>query len=163
MTHSENSTAIVTGASRGIGAEIAGDLAANGFAVVVNYANGAAEADAVVEAIAAAGGRAVAACADLSLPGSEKTLFDAAEKAFGPVGVLVNNAGIMRLSPVAETGDEQFERQVAVNLGGPFRMMREAANRLSEGGRIVNFSSSVVGLYQPATPPMWPPRPGWRR
>jgi 3-oxoacyl-[acyl-carrier protein] reductase len=149
MTDAENRTAIVTGASRGIGAEIARDLAANGFAVVVNYASSAAEAEAVVAAIAASGGKAVAAGADLSVPGSEKSLFDAAEKAFGPVGVLVNNAGIMQLSPVAETGDGPFERQVAVNLGGSFRMMREAASRLAGGGRIVNFSSSVVGLYQP--------------
>jgi 3-oxoacyl-[acyl-carrier protein] reductase len=142
-------TAIVTGASRGIGAAIAQRLAADGFAVVVNYARGSDEAQSVVRAIEGGGGRAVAVQADIGASGGMPALFDAAEAAFGGVDVLVNNAGIMKLSPLAQTDDALFEQQVAINLGGVFRGMREAARRLREDGRIVNFSSSVVGLYQP--------------
>ncbi len=150
MTGNINRTAIVTGSSKGIGAAIARRLAADGFAVVVNYASGAEAAAAVVKEIESVGGRAVAVKADIAATDGMKTLFDSAEQAFGGVDVLVNNAGIMQLSPIADTTDEAFERQVAINLGGVFRGVREAAQRLREGGRIVNFSSSVVGLYQPA-------------
>ncbi len=150
MTGNINRTAIVTGSSKGIGAAIARRLAADGFAVIVNYASGAEAAAAVVKEIESAGGRAVAVKADIAATDGMKTLFDSAEQAFGGVDVLVNNAGIMQLSPIADTTDEAFERQVAINLGGVFRGVREAAQRLREGGRIVNFSSSVVGLYQPA-------------
>jgi 3-oxoacyl-[acyl-carrier protein] reductase len=76
-------------------------------------------------------------------------LFDTAEDAFGIVDILVNNGGVMNLSPIADTTDDAFERQVAVNLGGTFRGMRAAANRIADNGRIISFSSSVVGLYQP--------------
>jgi Dehydrogenases with different specificities (related to short-chain alcohol dehydrogenases) len=142
-------TAIVTGSSKGIGAAIARRLAADGFAVIVNYASGADAAAAVVKEIEATGGKAIAVKADIASADGVRTLFDAADQAFGGVDVLVNNAGIMQLSPIAETGDEALERQVAINFGGVFWGAREAANRLREGGRIVNFSSSVVGLYQP--------------
>jgi 3-oxoacyl-[acyl-carrier protein] reductase len=142
-------TAIVTGASRGIGAAIARRLAADGLAVVVNYARGRGEADSVVRAIESAGGRAVAAQADIGASTGMAALFDAADAAFGGIDVLINNAGIMKLSPIAQTDDALFDQQVAINLGGVFRGMREAAKRLRDGGRIVSFSSSVVGLYQP--------------
>jgi 3-oxoacyl-[acyl-carrier protein] reductase len=142
-------TAIVTGASRGIGAAIAQRLAADGVAVVVNYARGRDDAASVVRAIEGAGGRAIAVQADISTSAGMSALFDAAETAFGGADVLVNNAGIMKLSPLAQTDDALFEQQVAINLGGVFRGMREAARRLRDDGRIVNFSSSVVGLYQP--------------
>ncbi len=150
MTGNINRAAIVTGSSKGIGAAIARRLAADGFAVVVNYSSGAEAAVAVVKEIEDAGGRAIAVQADIAAAEGMKRLFDAAEQAFGAVDVLVNNAGIMQLSPIADTTDEAFERQVAINLGGVFRGVREAARRLRDGGRIVNFSSSVVGLYQPA-------------
>ena len=77
------------------------------------------------------------------------SLFDKAEAAFGGVDILVNNAGVMALSPIAEVDDAAFEAQFAINLGGAFRGMREAARRLRDDGRVINLSSSVVGLYQP--------------
>lgn len=139
-------TAIVTGASRGIGAAIAERLAGDGLSVVVNYAGNEAEAAAVVGKIKAAGGRALAAKGDVSKPEDVKSLFDAAEKEFGGVDVLVNNAGIMKLSNIAAADDASFDSQIAVNLKGTFNGMREGAKRLRDGGRIVNFSTSVVGL-----------------
>jgi len=141
--------AIVTGASKGIGAAIAKRLAADGAAVVVNFAHGRAAAEQVVQDIERSGGRAIAVQADIADPAGMPALFDAAEAAFGGSDILVNNAGIMVLSPIAAADDALFERQVAINLGGVFRGLREAARRLREGGRIVSFSSSVVGLYQP--------------
>ena len=78
-----------------------------------------------------------------------KALFDAAEQSFGGVDVLVNNAGVMTLSPIAEADDEAVDRMIAVNLKGAFNGLREAGRRLRDGGRVVSFSSSVVGLYQP--------------
>ncbi|CAM5486009.1 SDR family oxidoreductase [Mycolicibacterium aubagnense] len=141
--------AIVTGASRGIGAAMAQRLARDGFAVVVNYERGHEEAEQVAAAIEREGGRAVAVQADIGEASGVASLFDAAEQAFGGVDVLVNNAGTMKLSALAEVADADFDRQIALNLGGVFRGMREAARRLRDGGRIISFSSSVVGLYQP--------------
>ena len=148
MTNSE-CVAIVTGASRGIGRAIASRLAKSGFAVIVNHAGSPNDAEGLVGEIDAAGGRARAVQADVSSASEMRTLFDAAEREFGSVDVLVNNAGIMRLTAVAEADDDAFDRTVAVNLKGAFNGMREAAKRLRSGGRIVNISSSVVGLYQP--------------
>lgn len=142
-------TALVTGASKGIGAAIARRLAADGFAVVVNYATDGAGAENVVRAIEAKGGAALAVAADVGDPGGIRTLFDAAEARFGGLDVLVNNAAMMRLAPIAEAEDASFDAHVAVNIGGVFRGMREGARRLRDGGRIISFSSSVVGLYQP--------------
>ncbi|POP43662.1 3-ketoacyl-ACP reductase [Superficieibacter electus] len=141
--------AIVTGASRGIGAEIARGLAADGIAVVVNYARSSEQADAVVADITSTGGKALAIQADIAGPDAAEKLFRAAEDAFGNVDILVNNAGVMELAPISATADDSFERQLAINLAAPFRLMREAAKRLNDQGRIINFSSSVVGLYQP--------------
>ncbi|PDT50060.1 MULTISPECIES: SDR family oxidoreductase [Sinorhizobium] len=149
MNTDKNKVAIVTGASRGIGAAIATRLADDGFTVVINYAGSASEADALVEAIEARGGRAIAAQADVSDPAAVARMFDAAQAAFGGIDVLVNNAGIMKLATVTDSDDALFDRQIAINLKGTFNTLREAAKRLREGGRIVNLSSSVVGLYQP--------------
>ncbi|RUU95703.1 SDR family oxidoreductase [Mesorhizobium sp. M6A.T.Cr.TU.017.01.1.1] len=150
MATQNGRAALVTGASKGIGAEIARRLARDGFSVVVNYARGAEAAESVVREIAAEGGTAIAIQADVGDPKGVARLFDAAEQAFGGLDVLVNNAGIMKLAPFAEMDDADFDRQIAVNLGGVFRGMREGARRLRDGGRIVSFSSSVVGLYQPS-------------
>ena len=149
MTSKINKVAIVTGASRGIGAAVAERLARDGFTVVVNYSGSQAPAEALVRKIEAAGGRALAAQGDVASADAVKRMFDAAEAAFGGVDVLVNNAGIMALAPLAQSDDALFDRHVAVNLKGSFNTMREAARRLRDGGRIVNFSSSVVGLLQP--------------
>jgi len=144
-----NKTAIVTGASRGIGAAIAERLATDGFTVVINYAGSENDALAVVAKIEAAGGRAIAAKADISDADAVRRMFDSAEVAFGGVDVLVNNAGIMKLATMAESDDALFDSQIAINLKGTFNTLREAARRLRDGGRIVNLSSSVVGLLQP--------------
>lgn len=149
MLEHVNKVAIVTGASRGIGAAIAERLARDGFNVVVNYSGDAAPAQALVRKIEEAGGRALAAKADVSDPSAVRRLFESAETAFGGVDVLVNNAGIMPLANVADTDDATFDRVFAVNLKGTFNTLREAAQRLRSGGRIINFSTSQVGLLHP--------------
>jgi 3-oxoacyl-[acyl-carrier protein] reductase len=145
----ENKVAIVTGASRGIGAAVAERLAGDGFAVIINFSGDAAPAETLARKIEGKGGRVLTAKADVSNPDAVRGMFDAAEAAFGGVDVLVNNAGIMALASIADTDDASFERQVNVNLKGTFNTLREAATRLRNGGRIINFSSSVVGLLQP--------------
>jgi 3-oxoacyl-[acyl-carrier protein] reductase len=149
MTDRSNKVAIVTGASGGIGVAVAGRLAADGFAVVMNYAGNAAPADTLVAQIVAAGGRGVAVQADISDPDAVRRMFDTAETDFGGIDVLINNAGIMMLASIAESDDVLFDRHVAVNLKGTFNTLREASKRMRDGGRIVNLSSSVVGLLQP--------------
>lgn len=149
MSNSSKKAAIVTGSSRGIGAAIAERLAGDGFAVVINYAGGAAEAEALAAKIAQTGGRAITAQADVSDAAAVTQMFDAAESAFGGVDVLVNNAGVMRLAAVADADDTVFDSQIAINLKGTFNTLREAARRLRPGGRIVNLSSSQVGLLSP--------------
>jgi 3-oxoacyl-[acyl-carrier protein] reductase len=146
MTNKTNKVAIVTGASRGIGAAIAERLGADGFTVVVNYAGDAKSAEAVAQKIEAKGGRALTAQADVSDANAVRRMFDAAEAAFGGVDVIVNNAGIMKLAKLADSDDALFDQHVAINLKGIFNTLREAARRLRDGGRIVNFSSSVIGL-----------------
>lgn len=149
MTQDLNKVAIVTGASRGIGAAVAQRLADDGFTVVINYSGDAAPAEALARKIETKGGRALTAKADVSDPTAVRAMFDAAETAFGGVDVQVNNAGIMALSSLADTDDAAVDRLVAINLKGVFNTLREAARRLRDGGRIINFSSSVVGLLQP--------------
>jgi 3-oxoacyl-[acyl-carrier protein] reductase len=149
MTDNVTRVAIVTGASRGIGAAIAERPARDGFAVVINYAGGIREAEALANRIEQSGGRAITAQADVSDPKAVAGMFDAAEATLGGVDVLVNNAGIMKLATLADADDALFDSHIAINLKGSFNTLREAAKRLRSGGRIVNLSSSVVGLYQP--------------
>jgi 3-oxoacyl-[acyl-carrier protein] reductase len=149
MTNQSNKVAIVTGASGGIGAAVSRRLAQDGFTVVVNYAGKAEPAEALVREIEAAGGKAVAHRADIGDAEAVRKMFEAAETAFGGVDVLINNAGVMMLAPIADSDDALFDRQINVNLKGTFNTLREAAKRLRDGGRIVNFSSSVVALLQP--------------
>lgn len=149
MSNTEQRVAIVTGASKGIGRAAAIRLAADGFAVIVNYSSSPVAADEVVAEIEAAGGKALAVQADVSTSAGIAALFDAAEENFGGSDVLVNNAGVMTLIPLTEMDDATFDRHIAVNLTGTFYGIREAGRRLRDGGRIINFSSSVIGAYGP--------------
>jgi len=139
-------SAIVTGSSRGIGRAIALRLARDGFSILVNYAGNQTEAEKVVMEITASGGAAIAVRGDVSKVSDVTALFDAAEAAFGGVDVLVNNAGIMTLAKIEDSSDALFDSQIAINFKGTFNTMRQAAKRLRNGGRVVNFSTSVVGL-----------------
>jgi len=145
MTDRTNKVAIVTGASRGIGAAVAERLAGDGFTVVINYSGDTRSAEVLARKIEGKGGRALVAKADVGDPNVVRGMFDTAEETFGGVDVLVNNAGIMKLAKIADSDDALFDQQIAVNLKGSFNAMREAAKRLRDGGRIVNFSTSVVG------------------
>ena len=149
MINPSHKVAIVTGASGGIGGAVAERLARDGFTVVVNYAGKAQPAEDLVRRVEAAGGKAVAHQADIADPEAVRKMFEAAETAFGGVDVLINNAGIMKLATIADSDDALFDSQIAVNLKGTFNTLREATRRLRDGGRIVNVSSSVVGLLQP--------------
>jgi 3-oxoacyl-[acyl-carrier protein] reductase len=149
MTITPQKVAIVTGAAGGIGAAVSERLAGDGFLVVVNYAGSVEPAEALVRRIEATGGRAIAAQADISDAAQVARMFDSAETAFGGIDVLVNNAGIMKLATIADSDDALFSRQIAVNLTGTFNTLREAAKRLRDGGRIINFSSSVTSMLQP--------------
>ena len=142
----DHKVAIITGASRGIGAAIAKRLASDGFKVVVNYSQTTKSALMVVKEIEQAGGQAIALQADIAQPNQVKALFEQTIQAYGGVDVLVNNAGIMQLAPIANTTDDMFDQQINVNVKGTFNTLREAAQYLREGGRIINFSTSVVGL-----------------
>ena len=146
MDGKEGKVALVTGASRGIGAAVAERLAADGFAVIVNYAGNAALAGDVVRKLEARGGRALAVRADVADAGDVERMFDAIEAAFGGVDVVVHNAGIMELARIADADDAHFDRLLAVNLKGAFNVLRASARRLRDGGRIIALSSSVIGL-----------------
>jgi 3-oxoacyl-[acyl-carrier protein] reductase len=149
MAKEPGKVALVTGASKGIGAAIARRLAADGLSVTVNYAGDEKAARELVQAIEQKGGRALPARADVADPQAVIRMFSEIEGAFGGIDVLVNNAGVMPLTSFAETDDPTFDRLVSVNLKGTFNTLREAARRLRRGGRIINLSSSVVRLLQP--------------
>ena len=149
MSEHINKVAIVTGASRGIGASIAERLADDGFTVVINYSGSVAPAEELASKIEAKGGRAITAQADVSHSAAVARMFESAITAFGQVDVLINNAGILKTIPLAETSDEEFDRHFAINAKGTFNTLREAAKHLSNGGRIVNFSSTTLALNMP--------------
>ncbi|WP_428239564.1 SDR family oxidoreductase [Gynuella sp.] len=138
--------AIVTGASRGIGAAIARRLAQDGFSVMVNYAGNAEAAQSVAQAIESSGGQAIIHQADVADPAAVTRMFDAAETAFGGIDALINNAGVMALAPLSDVDNQQIDRQIDINLKGTIHTLKEASNRLRQGGRVVNLSTSVVGL-----------------
>ena len=149
ITNTAQKVAIVTGASRGIGAVIAQRLAEDGFAIAVNYASSATEADSLVASLQAQGYQAVAIQANVASSAEVRALFDATEQALGKVDVLVNNAGILKAVPLADTSDELFDQTLAINTRGTFNTLREAARRMNDGGRIVNFSSTTLALNLP--------------
>jgi len=146
---SKQKVAIITGASRGIGAAIAERLAQDGFAVVINYASSATEAEALVAKLQAAQHAAIAVKADVSKAADVRHLFDETEQKLGRVDVLINNAGILKTAPVAESSDEMFDQTFSINVRGTFNTLREAATRLNDGGRVVNFSSTTVAMNLP--------------
>ncbi|MFP5077750.1 SDR family oxidoreductase [Rhizobium sp. YIM 134829] len=143
-TTAENRSAVITGSSRGIGAATARRLARDGYAVTVNYLTSRDLADSVARDIEAAGGRALVRQADVADPGAVEALFDAHVDAFGGVDVVVNNAGIMNVGPFAQMTDEAFDRMMATNVKGSFNVLREAARRIRDGGRIISLSSSIT-------------------
>ena len=146
-------SAIVTGASRGIGRAVAKRLAKDGFAVVVNYVSNAAEADEAVAEIKKDGGDAVAIKADVGNPTDVEQLFAQTLKKFGSVDVVVNNSGIMPLSPIGKGDVEAFDKVIATNLRGTFLVFAQAAQHISAGGRIIAFSSSVLAKSFPSYGP----------
>jgi len=141
--------ALVTGAARGIGRAIALRLAKDGAAIIVNYSGSAQHAQETVGLIEQGGGRAVAVQADVSKVADVKRLFDTCFEKFGRLDILVNNAGVMFIKPVAEVGEEEFDRLFAVNVKGAFFCCQEAAKRMAGGGRIINLSSSTTALMLP--------------
>jgi 3-oxoacyl-[acyl-carrier protein] reductase len=145
-------SAIVTGALRGIGREVAKRLASHGFAVAVNYASNAAQAEIVVAEIkkAATGGQAIAMQADVASAADVERLFKESVDAFGEINVVVNCAGIMPLSPIAGGDLDLFDKVINTNLRGSFVVLGQAARQVSPGGRIIAFSSSVIAKAFPS-------------
>lgn len=142
-------TALVTGSSRGIGRAIAIRLAGPDTNVVVNYRSDAEAADTVVKEITARGGQAVAIGADVSEPGQVEALFDQAEHAFGGLDVVIGNVGTARFGPIADATDADFDLMFATNARATFQLLRGAANRIHDGGRIIVISSGVTAHTEP--------------
>ncbi|WP_139990802.1 SDR family oxidoreductase [Paenibacillus paridis] len=142
--------ALVTGASRGIGREIAEKLAQNGAKVVVNFASNPNKAEEVVNGIKQSGGDAIAIQADISKVAEVEMLFQKTLEAYGQIDILVNNAGIMITKPIAQVTEEDFDSQFAINVKGTFFACQQAAKHMSRNGRIINFSTSVNGAMFPA-------------
>ena len=150
MNRLKGKIALVTGASKGIGAAIAENMAAEGAAVIVNYASSKAGADAVVDRIAQNQGKAVAVQADVSKPEGIQRLFADAKKAFGKLDILVNNAGIYEFSPLESITAEHFHKQFNLNVLGLLLVTQEAVKHFGpEGGSIVNISSVAATLAPP--------------
>ena len=149
MSKLTNKVAVVTGASKGIGAAVAKALAAEGAAVVVNYASSKTGADAVVQAITNAGGRAIAVQGDVSKAADAKALVDAAVTAYGRLDILVNNSGVYEFSPLEAITEAQFHKMFDVNVLGLLLTTQAAAVHLGEGGSIINIGSGVTSLTPP--------------
>jgi 3-oxoacyl-[acyl-carrier protein] reductase len=149
MKNLSNKVILVTGASKGIGAEVAKKLAEAKASVIVNYADSKADADSVVAVIKNNGGNAIAIQADVSKAEEVKSLFDQAIAHFGKIDVLVNNAGIMITKLIKDTTDDDFTRQFDINVRGVFNTLREAATRLADNGSVINLSTSVNRLMLP--------------
>jgi 3-oxoacyl-[acyl-carrier protein] reductase len=142
MSELNGKVAVVTGASKGIGAAIAKELASNGAAVVVNYASSREGAERVVAEITRKGGKAIAVKADVSKATEIAQLFAETKKAFGGLDVLVNNAGVYRFAPLEEVTEDEFHRQFNTNVLGPLLASREALKYFGpEGGSVINISS----------------------
>ena len=151
MSKLSGKVAIVTGASKGIGAAVAKALAADGASVVVNYASSKDGADKVVEAIKAAGGKAVAVKGDVSKGADARAVVDVAIKTFGRLDVLVNNAGVYEMKPLEEITEEHFHKTFDINVLGLLLVSKEAAKHLGKGGSIINIGSAVTSLTPPGS------------
>ncbi len=149
MARLDGKVAVVTGASKGIGAAIARALAQEGAAVVVNYASSRAGAEAVVDAISAAGGKAVAIQGDVTKAAEARGLIEAAVARFGRLDVLVNNSGVYEFAAIEEVTEEHYRRLFDVNVLGVLLTTQAAARHLGEGGSIVNISSVAATLPVP--------------
>jgi 3-oxoacyl-[acyl-carrier protein] reductase len=148
----ENKVAVVTGASKGIGASIAEKLAAEGASVVVNYASSRAGADKTVAAIVAGGGKALAVQADVSKKADIERLFVETKRAFGRLDILVNNAGVYEFAPLEQITEEHFRKQYDLNVLGLLLTTQEAVKLIGpEGGNIINISSVVSSLTPPGS------------
>jgi len=143
--------AVVTGASKGIGAGIARALGAEGPSVVVNYASDKAGAEQAVADIVKAGGKAIAVQASVSKEADVKRLFAETDKAFGKVDVLVNNAGVYKFVPITEVTEEEYQRQYNTNVWGVLLTTREALKNFNDGGAVINVSSTVTRLAIPGS------------
>ncbi|MGC2298103.1 MAG: glucose 1-dehydrogenase [Acidobacteriaceae bacterium] len=149
MSRLAKKVAVVTGASKGIGAGIAKGLAAEGASVVVNYASSREGADKVVAEIKAQGGKAIAVQGDVAKAADVERIFAETKKAFGRVDVLVNNAGVYEFAPIGDVTEKQFHRLFDTNVLGPILATREAAKYLGEGGSVINVGS-VASTSGPA-------------
>lgn len=141
--------AIVTGASRGIGRQVAIQLAQAGAKVVVNYSSSEGKASEVVKTIEQSGAEATAICADMGKVSEVEALFSETLKKYGRVDILVNNAAIMECKAIMDVTEEMFDRQLAINLKGTYFACQQAMKHMAQGGAIVNFSSSVSGMMIP--------------
>jgi 3-oxoacyl-[acyl-carrier protein] reductase len=149
MSKLKDKVAIVTGASKGIGASIAKSLAAAGASVVVNYASSKAGADAVVAAITKAGGKAVAVGGDVSKSADVRAIIESAVKNYGRLDVLVNNSGVYGFAPIEAVTEEDFHRHFNINVLGVLLTTQAALKYLGEGGSIINISSAVTRITPP--------------
>lgn len=145
----QGKVAIVTGSSRGIGSAIAQRLSDGGATIVVNYAGRSDKAAEVVAQIEAKGGSALALQADVSKTADIQSLFDQTLDKFGKVDILVNNAGINFYKLITDVTEEDFDKIFAVNVKGTYFACQQAAKRMSDGGRIINFSSTTTALMLP--------------
>jgi 3-oxoacyl-[acyl-carrier protein] reductase len=149
MSKLKGKVAVVTGASKGIGAAIAKSLAAEGASVIVNYASSKSGADKVVSAITAAGGKAVAAGGDVSKAGEAQGIIDAAIKNYGRLDILVNNSGVYEFSPIEAVTEEQFHKIFNINVLGALLTTQAAVKHLGEGASIINIGSGVSSITPP--------------
>lgn len=149
MGNFENKTVIVTGASRGLGKQIALEFAKKGAAVVINYSSAKEEAGKVVNEIKLAGGRAISVQADVSNAADVERLFDEASRQFGKIDIVINNAGVMITKLLQDVSEADFDRQFAINTKSVFLVLKQAVDKLENGGRIVTISSSTSRLMMP--------------